>query len=399
MAAISVLCSQPAVQNDRPGEAPPRVVVPALATGPGEPSGAHQDDVAATDLRGGALGGDGGLQVLLGDGEAVGQLPVLADDPADVQQHAAGDDRRGEVLDPGDQVAVGGDDVARRAPVPGHAVVEDVPEPVPLRRALQGHGDDVVGAADPVREALLPAAASVPVSSHGVDRVGPPSPALLRAVGVERLRQRDRYAAAHQPRGLPSLGLVDEVHGAEAVVRSPAAPVPVARRGRGDGLLGGGRDRLHQTGGATKTASGSLNERLATNSFIWLAVPHWSVTSGSEKSYRCGCQVSSSIVSSSVGVLDGVALRVQEVGEGVVARHVAAGTPDLLHPGAHQPAGAAHVLVQAAHLERHVVQRDVRAAGDGDVVVVVAACAGTTSPRPCAGCRGCRTARKPSRFS
>jgi hypothetical protein len=30
----------------------------------------------------------------------------------------------------------------------------------------------------------------------------------------------------------------------------------------------------HQTGGATNTASGSLNERLATNSFIWFAVPH-----------------------------------------------------------------------------------------------------------------------------
>ena len=40
-----------------------------------------------------------------------------------------------------------------------------------------------------------------------------------------------------------------------------------------------------QTGGATNTPrSGSLKDCLATNSFIGFAVPHWSVTSGSEKS-------------------------------------------------------------------------------------------------------------------
>lgn len=40
-----------------------------------------------------------------------------------------------------------------------------------------------------------------------------------------------------------------------------------------------------QTGGATKQPrSGSLKDSLATSSFMGLAVPHWSVTSGREKS-------------------------------------------------------------------------------------------------------------------
>ena len=41
----------------------------------------------------------------------------------------------------------------------------------------------------------------------------------------------------------------------------------------------------HQTGGATnRPLSGSLKDLLATNSFIAFAVPHWSETSGFEKS-------------------------------------------------------------------------------------------------------------------
>src|SRR5580700_5179026 len=56
------------------------------------------------------------------------------------------------------------------------------------------------------------------------------------------------------------------------------------------------------------------------------------------------------------GVLDGVPVRVEEVAEGVVACQVPSRSPDLLHPCAEQPAGAAHVLVDAAKLERGVVQ-------------------------------------------
>src|SRR5215471_7253405 len=66
------------------------------------------------------------------------------------------------------------------------------------------------------------------------------------------------------------------------------------------------------------------------------------------------------------GVLDGVAVRVEEVAEGVVARQVPAGSPDLLDACSQQPPGAAHVLVDTAQLERRVVQRRVRTARDAE---------------------------------
>jgi hypothetical protein len=62
-------------------------------------------------------------------------------------------------------------------------------------------------------------------------------------------------------------------------------------------------------------------------------------------------------------------VRIEEVAEGVVAGQVPAGAPDLLHARLQQAAGAAHVLVDAAQLERGVVQRRVRAAGDREAVV------------------------------
>ncbi|MDP9612682.1 hypothetical protein JOF35_004959 [Streptomyces demainii] len=59
-------------------------------------------------------------------------------------------------------------------------------------------------------------------------------------------------------------------------------------RGRGGrrGMTGAPRPGDgDQTGGATNTPrSGSLNDSLATGSFIGFAVPRWSVTSGWEKS-------------------------------------------------------------------------------------------------------------------
>src|SRR3954466_10684607 len=86
---------QPVGRGERqPGGRPAGVVAPAaplgdVAAGAGQAAGAHQQQVSATDTGGLALGGDGGFEVLGGDGEAVRQFAVGADRPADVEQHAA----------------------------------------------------------------------------------------------------------------------------------------------------------------------------------------------------------------------------------------------------------------------------------------------------------------------
>ena len=145
----------------------------------------------------------------------------------------------GDGLDAGDQVALAGDDVAGTAAVPGVAVVEDVAEAVPLGGGLQRHGDDVVGAADAVREALVAALGVRAGVEHGVHRVGAPPPALLRAVRVEATGRARSCAPRRTSAGaLAPLGVVEEVQRAEDVVGAPAAPVGAALRGRGDGALG-----------------------------------------------------------------------------------------------------------------------------------------------------------------
>ena len=169
-----------------------------------------------------------------------GSSPSVADRPADVEQHAAAGDPAGDGLDAGDQVALAGDDVAGAAAVPGVAVVEDVAEAVPLGGGLQRHGDHVVGAADAVREALVAALGVGAGVEHGVHRVGAPPPALLRAVRVERLGEREARPAADQGGALDALGVVEEVQRAEHVVGAPAAPVGAALRGGGDRALGVG---------------------------------------------------------------------------------------------------------------------------------------------------------------
>ncbi len=133
-----------------------------------------------------------------GDGEAIRQFAVRTDRAADVQQHAAAADPAGRGLDPGDQVALAGHDVAGAAAVPGVAVVEDVPQSVPLGGGLQRHEDDVVGTAETVREALVAALGVDAGVQHGVHRVGPPSPALLRTVRVERLGERETRPATDE---------------------------------------------------------------------------------------------------------------------------------------------------------------------------------------------------------
>jgi len=61
--------------------------------------------------------------------------------------------------------------------------------------------------------------------------------------------------------------------------------VDLGGEGQVAGCLAPGSSEGDQTGVATKQPrSGSLKDSSATSSFIGLAVPHWSVTSGREKS-------------------------------------------------------------------------------------------------------------------
>ena len=133
-----------------------------------------------------------------------GSSPVrAAERPADVEQHAAAGDRPGDRLDAGDAVALAGDDVARAAAVPGHGRGRRCGRGRPTGWSLQRHEDHVVGAAEAVREALVPRSASRPVSSivcTGLVRRRQP---VLRAVRVERLREREgsrRGGRARRPR-------------------------------------------------------------------------------------------------------------------------------------------------------------------------------------------------------
>src|SRR5207244_3904433 len=66
------------------GGVPTGVVAPALPSGPGEPAGAHQQQVTAADLGTVALGSDRCPQVLGRDGEPVGEFAVGADRSTDV---------------------------------------------------------------------------------------------------------------------------------------------------------------------------------------------------------------------------------------------------------------------------------------------------------------------------
>lgn len=269
---------------------PTGVGAPALAAGARVLAGAHADDVAAPDRD--ALGGDGPLEVLGGDREAVGQLAGArarggAEGTADVEQHPAPGEAVGGGLDTGDAVARAGDDVRGGAAVPGVAVVEDVPEPVPLGRALQRHGDDVVGAAEPVRELAVEGLATG--VEHRVHGVGAPPPPTLRPVHVERLRQRERRTPADEACALDALGVVEEVQGAQNVVGTPAAPVRDAGDGGGDGVLGLRRVEARREDGAG-VAAGRLSRHCWSLPRTRCVLPH---RAGPEhypgtRTWRCG---------------------------------------------------------------------------------------------------------------
>src|SRR5918993_752238 len=119
IAAISVRCSQPAVVSERPAAGPP-------AYSP-QPSRRARVELARADR------------------VAVGELARLGCEvTSQIQQHSARDHDGCRMLDARDQVALARDDIARAPAVPGDAVVEDVAQSVPLRRALQRHRDHVV---------------------------------------------------------------------------------------------------------------------------------------------------------------------------------------------------------------------------------------------------------------
>ena len=166
-------------------------------------------------------------------------------EPAEVEQHAAADDGGCRVLDARDEVAVARDHGSGRPAVPGHAAVEDVAEAVPLRRALQRHGDDVVGAAEAVREALR-AALRHPCrcrASCAPGWCGGASPAAGRSCRTAARARSSRRGARGSPR-CDALGVVDEVERAEPVVVAPAAPVAERLGGLGDVAVGVGAVEL-----------------------------------------------------------------------------------------------------------------------------------------------------------
>jgi hypothetical protein len=212
------------------------IVSPALTAGTGQPAGADQHDVAPAD--GHAVGRCRRGQVVLGDREAVRQFPRGAGHTAGIKQHGAAGDLGRHVLDAGDQVACGCDHLLRGAAVPRLAVVEDVAKPVPLRGALQRHRDHVVGAADPVREALVAQGRVGAGVHHGVYRVDAAPPPVLRAAGLKPQRQREADAQPDERGALGPFGLVKEVQRAEHVGLAPAAPVAVPGGRLGDGAFG-----------------------------------------------------------------------------------------------------------------------------------------------------------------
>ena len=136
--------------------------------------------------------------MFLGDGEAVSQLTIAGERPGHIEENPAADEVGGHLLDAGYLVTGTGHHIGAAAAVPGQLLVEDVPQPVPLRAGLQRHDHHVVRAAKAVREPLRLVPGVQPGLQHGVQRVGAAAEARLRAIAVELLCQRDGPAAAHQ---------------------------------------------------------------------------------------------------------------------------------------------------------------------------------------------------------
>ena len=112
------------------------------------------------------------------------------------------------------------------------------PRPSHWVEALQRHGDDVVRAADAVREALVAALGVGAGVEHRVHRVGAAPPALLRAVHVEGLRQREARRPAGPGPHPPAAWRRRGSSACRGRRRRPSGPSWRRAWPRGDGALG-----------------------------------------------------------------------------------------------------------------------------------------------------------------
>src|SRR5262249_47198230 len=130
-------------------------------------AGAHDHVVAALD--GHLLRLGGGVEILAGDTVAVIER-VLAERARHVEKDTTAHHPVLRFLDAA-LLRAGRGHLATVVAVPHAVFIEDMPEPVPLRAALQRHGHHIVGGAD----AALVEHAGIRVGAgadHGVDWVG-----------------------------------------------------------------------------------------------------------------------------------------------------------------------------------------------------------------------------------
>src|SRR5262249_45431419 len=192
--------------------------------------GADDDEIAASDRDVLVLGTL--VEFIVGNALAVLQ-PVDAAKAGDVQQHAAAHHLVLGMLDAEDVQALGVDQLGIVAVV-GLVLVEDVPERVPMRRALDAQVQRVVRISDLVP--VLPAGDGVgPGREHLMDRVVASSEqAGLRPVAGEGDSECEFLAGADEACGPDDVLGRHVVERADLVVLAPAPPVLEFLRGLGD---------------------------------------------------------------------------------------------------------------------------------------------------------------------
>ena len=118
-------------------------------------------------------------------------------------------------------------------------MVEDVAQPVPLGGGRQRHDHVVIAPAEAVREFGSTEFSVEAADQHGVHRVVALSPAVLGAVCVESLGEREGSAPTNSGGPLDALRVIESFM-VPVVVGAPPSPVGAARCGFGDSGFGGG---------------------------------------------------------------------------------------------------------------------------------------------------------------